>query len=241
MDTLHIPHAGVRMVAHRGVSGLELENTASAFVAAGNRSYFGIETDVHVTRDGQLVCLHDESTKRVSDADINVEQSDYADFRDLALRDSHGGSTRRDLRVPLLTDYINICEKYGKIGVLELKNPMSEATIGQIAEAYRAAGAEEHVIFISFCYENLVCLRRHFPEAPMQFLVYREAVTDELIERLTAHHFDLDIYYKQLDAEAIRRLHAAGILVNCWTVNTAEEAAPLVRWGVDFITTNILE
>ena len=42
MDTIHIDSRGVKMVAHRGVSGLEKENTASAFVAAGNRSYFGI-------------------------------------------------------------------------------------------------------------------------------------------------------------------------------------------------------
>ena len=51
-DTLHLADPKPRMVAHRGTSGLELENTNSAFVAAGNRSYFGIETDVHRTADG---------------------------------------------------------------------------------------------------------------------------------------------------------------------------------------------
>lgn len=54
MDTLHLNAPQVKMVAHRGMSGLELENTCSAFVAAGNRSYYGIETDVHRTSDGHF-------------------------------------------------------------------------------------------------------------------------------------------------------------------------------------------
>ena len=56
-DTLHLADPKPRMVAHRGTSGLELENTNSAFVAAGNRSYFGIETDVHRTADGQFILV----------------------------------------------------------------------------------------------------------------------------------------------------------------------------------------
>ena len=66
MDTLHLPAPKPRMIAHRGCSGLEMENTASAFVVAGNRSYWGIETDVHVTRDGQYIVIHDDTTGRVA-------------------------------------------------------------------------------------------------------------------------------------------------------------------------------
>lgn len=52
MDTIRFQHTRAQVVAHRGLSGLETENTCAAFVAAGNRSYFGIETDVHRTADG---------------------------------------------------------------------------------------------------------------------------------------------------------------------------------------------
>ena len=51
MDTIKINKKNVKMVAHRGLSGIETENTSSAFVAAGNRSYFGIECDIHVTKE----------------------------------------------------------------------------------------------------------------------------------------------------------------------------------------------
>ena len=65
MDTIKIQKNQVKMVAHRGVSGLELENTCAAFVAAGNRSYFGVETDVHVTKDGKFVITADRFTNQM--------------------------------------------------------------------------------------------------------------------------------------------------------------------------------
>ena len=59
MNTIKFNKKQVQMIAHRGLSGLEKENTCAAFVAAGNReSYFGIETDVHRTADGQLSLIH---------------------------------------------------------------------------------------------------------------------------------------------------------------------------------------
>ena len=61
MDTIKVNKGNVKMVAHRGVSGLELENTNAAFVVAGNRTYYGIETDVHVTKDEQIAVFHDDN------------------------------------------------------------------------------------------------------------------------------------------------------------------------------------
>ena len=57
----------IKMVAHRGVSGLEFENTCPAFVAAGVKSYYGIETDVHVTKDGKYIVAHDDDLKRIAE------------------------------------------------------------------------------------------------------------------------------------------------------------------------------
>lgn len=51
MDTRKFKKNSVKVIAHRGLSGIERENTNAAFVAAGNRSYYGIETDVRRTAD----------------------------------------------------------------------------------------------------------------------------------------------------------------------------------------------
>ena len=78
------------MVAHRGVSGLETENTCAAFVAAGNRSYYGFETDVHITADGKYVTFHDDETRRLAAEDLIIEQTDFATLRSLLLRQKDG-------------------------------------------------------------------------------------------------------------------------------------------------------
>ena len=55
------------------------------------------------------------------------------------------------------------------------------------------------------------------------------------------YNLGLDIRYTSLTGEIVERVHAAGLEVNCWTVNTKEDGEALVKLGVDYITTNILE
>ena len=100
-------------------------------------------------------------------------------------------------------------------------------------------GYLDQMIFISFDEENLLFLREKYPEQPAQFLVSK--FEKDLIPRLQAHALDLDIYYKALTEENVKACHDAGIKVNCWTVDDPEEARRLIAYGVDFITTNILE
>ena len=128
MDTIKINRGNTKMVAHRGVSGLELENTCAAFVAAGNRSYYGVETDVHVTSDGQFIIIHDDNTGRVAAESMVVEESGYETLRALQLKQKDG-TMRTDLRLPSLEEYLSICKHYDKVCVLELKNPMEEAAV----------------------------------------------------------------------------------------------------------------
>lgn len=239
MDSIKFNKRTTRMVAHRGFSGVETENSCAAFVAAGNRSYFGIETDVHVTADGGLVVIHDDSTARVSRQDLPIEGSTYEDLRAVALLD-HEGKTRTDLRIPSLEEYLHIVSRYDKTCVLELKNAFTREQLEKVLATIRACGTEERMIYISFQYDTLCLLRELLPEAPIQFLCDCP-VDAELIAKLKAHRFDLDIGWDKLTREAIEQLHAEGIVVNCWTVDDPKDAEKLAEWGIDFITTDILE
>lgn len=244
MDTIKINSGAVKMVAHRGVSGIERENTNAAFIAAGNRSYYGIETDVHVTKDGKFVIIHDETTDRVSanKYKIHVEESDYSEVENLVLPDLDGSEYRKDLRIPLLMEYIKICQKYSKICVLEIKNHFIESDLERMVEEIRQSGYVEQVIFISFDLENCINVRRLLPENDVQLLIGGGGVVnDELIKILADHHLDLDIAYQMLKEEDVQKLHSKGIKINCWTCDNKEEAEKLVHMGVDFITSNILE
>ncbi len=241
MDTLHLTAPKPRMVAHRGLSGIELENTCSAFVAAGNRSYFGIETDVHVTADGQFIVIHDDSTKRVALDDLTVENTTFETLRSLRLCDKDGKRGRKDLVLPSLAEYIQICKKYEKVSVLELKNHMQPQDIERIIAVIREEGWLDHTIFISFDLPNMICVREKLPEQKAQYLAGGNADWQAVSDALNRYRLDLDAHFSLLTEERLRTLHAAGIEVNAWTVDRLEDAKRLAEWGVDYITSNIIE
>ena len=239
MDTLRLNASQVKMVAHRGLSGLETENTCSAFVAAGNRSYYGIETDVHHTADGKYVVIHDDTTKRVALDDLSVENTTYETLRSLRLCEKNGKKGRKDLMIPSLQEYIQVCKKYGKVSVLELKNRFKPEQIDEIIEIIKAEEWLEHTTFISFDLTNMICLREKLPEQKLQYLI--STYPDWLLDTLKKQKLDLDINYKALTAERVKELHEAGIEVNVWTVDSLEDAQRMVEYGVDYITSNIIE
>ena len=243
MDTIKIKAGQTKMIAHRGLSSIERENTCPAFVAAGNRSYFGIETDVHVTRDGQFVIIHDETTGRVcqGEVDIDVENNDYTLLESIVLPDLDGSKTRRDIRIPLLDEYVSICKKYEKTCVLEIKNHFEPSDLQRLVERIRALDYIEHVIFISFDFDNCVNVRKLLPQNSVQWLIVNQEINAEMASKLREHRLDLDAHHKYVRAQDVALLHDNGIKINCWTCDDSAEAESLIACGVDFITTNILE
>ena len=242
MDTIKIDNKQVKMIAHRGVSKLERENTNAAFLAAGNRSYFGIETDVHKTADGKFVIIHDETTNRVTNGavDINVEANDYDKVKDIVLPDLDGSTVRQDIRIPLLSEYVKICKTYDKKCVLELKSQFEKSELMEIIDIINEYEHLENVIFISFNLGNCIALKELLPNQPVQWLTGSDdyATIKDIIYQ---HKLDLDIQYQKVTPELVAELHANQVQINCWTVDDKEAAEKLIEMGVDYITSNILE
>lgn len=239
MNTVKIEKKSTLMVAHRGLSGIETENTNSAFVAAGNRSYFGIETDIHRTADGKFIVSHDDNLERVAGINFNVEENPLEESQKIILKDIDGTKDRLDLIPTYLENYLAICKKYEKHSVLELKSSFTDAEIKKIIDIASSYGVLRDLTFISFDYENLLKVRKILPDQSVQFLFCN--LTDEIVEKLVADRMDVDIAYTGLTEADVEMLHKKGLRVNCWTVNDPEIAKQLVGWGVDYITTNILE
>lgn len=242
MDTIRLQHKGhTLMVAHRGMSGLETENTCAAFVAAGNRSHVGIETDVHKTADGRFVVIHDDDTSRVGEIGIPVEGSTFEALRAVRIKDKDGSLARADLMIPTLEEYIGICRRYDKIAVLEFKNRFEDEDIAKVVSIIEEMGHLDKTIFISFWYENLVSLKEQFPHLPAQFLTTERDDHEWLCGELASKGIDIDIQWGAVTKERVAMWHAAGLKVNCWTVDHPDDAARLIDMGVDYITSNILE
>ncbi len=240
MDTIRIPRKQALMVAHRGVSGLERENSVAAFVAAGNRSYFGIETDVHKTADGSFVIIHDSMTGRVSPTNVNVEECTAEELAAVRLFGYDGQTPRADLCLPSLADYIAVCRRYDKTAVLELKSDFTLDELRRMCEEIEAQDYLSRVTFISFNFENLRRLRELYPNQSVQYL-RTTADKEELIALVKEHRMDIDVHFDMITKEFVDQCHEAGIKVNVWTVDNPEVAAHVIDAGVDFLTTNRLE
>ena len=222
----------VKMIAHRGLSGIEMENTSAAFKAACERSYYGIATDVHVTKDGKYIIFHDDGTGRLCEQNLIIEKTDFEILRSLKFKDGIS-------EMPTLSEYLQVVSRYKKVAVIELKKPMRENNIEEIIEICKREYTLDKIIFISFDIENLVAVRKLLPKQKIQLLA--DKFNGELIKSLKEYEFDLDIRYDLLTKEKIKELRENDIIINCWTCDDRQKAEELIGFGVDFITTNILE
>lgn len=240
MNTIKIPdHKQAVIVAHRGLSGLERENTCAAFVAAGNRSYFGVETDVRKTIDGKFVLCHDDHTERNCIDKLYPEASTLHALQALRYKDIDGSFDRYDLMMPTLQEYIKICKRYGKKCILEFKGAYSVEDMETVLGIIRDMEYADNMIYISFSLQNLINLRQADPTVNAQWLTCD--AKPETIALLVEHKMDIDIMFTALTKESVDELHKNGIVVNCWTVDRLEDAERLIEMGVDQITSNILE
>lgn len=240
-NTIKLKHKGhTQMIAHRGVCGLELENTHAAFVAAGNRSYYGIEADVHKTADGKFVIMHDENILRMTGKDMEISQVSFETLRSLQLNQMDGKLGRTDLRIPSLEEYLQICKHYEKKAILELKDAFTEEEIAEICRIAEQLEYMEHIVFISFKLNNLLLLKEKYPEQTVQYLVDKD-ITDERIQELADRKMGIDAYQNAYTEEIIHKCRAKGVVTNAWTVNDPQMAEKLISWGIDYLTSNILE
>ena len=240
MDTIKFENKGnIKMIAHRGVSGLEKENTCPAFVVAGVKSYYGIETDVHLTADGKFLIAHDDDFKRVAGVDAVIEESDFDTLRKIRITDTDGSINRADLFPPSLEEYICICKKYDKQAILEVKNPFPKDKIWELVEQIKKLGWYARTTFISFALENLVYIREQYLDSDVQWLL--EECGDKEIAYMIENKMDADLCGYCVTKDTVDKLHAGGRKVNVWTLDSLEHAEMAKAAGVDFITSNILE
>ena len=227
------------MIAHRGYSHFERENTLVAFTAAGTiDKFYGIETDVHITSDNHFITVHDDNLFRVSNEkiDLNVEKNPYNLIKEVKLPDLDGSTTRNDLIVPEMIDYFKICKKYNKVAVCELKQVFNKTQIQEIIEIVKSIDMLDNTIFISFILEDLILIREISNNIKAQWLLCD--FKEEYIETLKKYNLDLDVHYPKIDKETIKLCHDNNIKVNIWTVNDQEIANKYASWGGDFITSN---
>ena len=239
MTTIQIKKRSTKIIAHRGLSGLEKENTLMAFTAAGMKSYYGIECDIHKTKDGKYVVIHDDDTLRVAGKELVIKDSLFQDLRQLELLDMDNRYNKRIYQIPTLEEYLECCIKYQKICVIEFKNEFQKEDVFEVLTIINNYHYLSNCIFISFYINNLLFAKEYKAKLKCQLLIYEPL--PELIDKCISHQMGIDIYYKNLTLDLFHLFKSHNLEINCWTLDDKEVANKFIELGIDYITTNILE
>jgi glycerophosphoryl diester phosphodiesterase len=233
-------------VAHRGESADAPENTLAAFRLAWERNVVAVEMDVHLTRDGELVVCHDAGTFRTTGVRKVIRECALDELRPLDAGRWKGERWRGE-PIPTLGEALATVPPEGRC-FIEVKS--GPETVAVLAEVVRASGVRpEQLAVISFQAETVAEAKRRLPKVKAYYLSgFRQDPqtgawspgVEALIARAQEIGADgLDLSCDgPVDADFVQRVHAAGLEVYVWTVDSPEEARRLAAAGVDGITSN---
>lgn len=233
------------VVAHRGASKQAPENTLPAFELAWKQGADAIEGDFHLTKDGQVVCIHDATTKRTTDKALVVADSTLSELRELDAG-AWRGPKFTGTRIPTLAEVLSMIPPGKKI-YIEIKcGP--EIIPGLLAEFEKSGLGDEQILVISFQQTVLKALKAVVPHYETSWLVGFKTdkagevspAYDAVLETLSEIKADGLSSGKNLaDAGFISRLAAKGIEHHVWTVDNGKTAQRFQRMGTKSITTNV--
>lgn len=233
------------VIAHRGASGTEPENTIPAISRAMEVGADLIEIDVHLTKDGHVVVIHDATVNRTAKGAYtgNVKDLTLEQIKELdagmwkSLR-------RRGTQVPTLEEALLAADGEA-IFLIENKASGIER---QIAEIIRKTGMERNVVYQSFDANSVRTFRTLMPEVPAGVLFGNPGTTDD-VERaqnmirtaLRSNAQVVAVNYGAVTPEFVRYIQARGLNVWVWTVNGQGDMERMIQAGVDGIITDYPE
>jgi len=225
----------MKLIAHRGLSSQAPENTIKAFqLAALEESFFGIECDIHQTKDLEFVVFHDEDLNRMAKAFVKVEELTYEELTQYPIKTGSKIKSYPNQLIPKLTDFLEICEEYHKAAIIEIKKVQSiDQLIGLLNILENFPTTE--IILISF---NLSYLKFIRAISPIKLQLLTDKVTDVLIYDLRVNQIDFSIQKDSFKPTLIPKLKKKGFEIASFTVNKKSIVKQFSKLGIDYITTD---
>lgn len=239
-----------RVFAHRGGSAIAPENTLAAFEMGLRVGADGLELDVHLSADGIPVVVHDSTLERTTDAAGPVAARTAAE---LARVDAawHFPGSRGDfpfrgqgLGIPALLDVLG---RHREVPVI-IEMKLDSVEMGdRVAEAIRAAGADDRVCAAGYGSTSAATVRRALPHvatsashAEVRMALYR-SWSGWPVKRPPFGGYQVPEQAGRIrivSPRFIRHAHAAGLEVQVWTIDTEAEMERMLAWGVDGLISN---
>ncbi|MDM8540416.1 glycerophosphodiester phosphodiesterase [Desulfococcaceae bacterium HSG9] len=235
------------LVAHRGSSQDAPENTLPAFELAWQQGADAIEGDFHLTRDGEIVCVHDEIIRQGIHTQKIVQDSDLDELKLLDVG-SRFGKRWKHVRIPTIAEVFQTIPQGKKI-YIEIK--CGPLILPKLFEELDKSGLTQgQAIIISFNAEVIYQMKRHAPDIKAFFLSnfkkdrqtgQFKPTVEEVLKILQRTHADgfSSKAHKAADETFINRILDNGYEYHVWTIDKVKTATRFIRMGAMSVTTNV--
>ena len=234
------------IIAHRGASHLAPENTLAAFELALEQDADGIETDVYMTADQEIVCIHDPSTRRTGAVQHEIVHTNFRDIQDLDVGSWKGEQFRKQ-HIPRLAEVLDFLPEE-RLFFLEIKDSLR--IIEPLRNLIRQSRFPvERLKLMSFQPDVLAACYQLLPGIETLLLVdykgmnrYRRPGANKVtarLERIRAAGVNSRALVRFVRPHWVDVLHENGYSVHVWTVNNIKRARFFADCGVDSITTDV--
>ena len=233
------------VVAHRGASATEAENTMPSFEAAIVAGAGAVELDVRLTRDGHPIVLHDADVSRVTGGAGLVRELSLDEIQRLSITTAGGGSAR----IPSFAEVLETLS--GRVAlVVEIKNlpgepdhtPDGEPLVDATLRTLDRTGFVGALLIAGFNPSSLAAARAAAPDIPTALLSIDQVPVDAVLEAAIAggHSWILPSHraISTAGGSAVEHAHAAGVRIGTWVVDDPGRAGELFAWGIDAVATN---
>jgi len=235
-----------KIIAHRGGAKLAPENTLAAFKNAINIGVDMIEIDVHLSKDSNIIVIHDNTLDRTTDGTGKIKNLSLAEIKSYDAGFWFSKDYENE-KVPTLSEVLETIN--GKVILLiEIKDG-DERYPGlekKIVEAVKKYDAVKWVIVQSFNKSSIIRIKKIYPELVTFYLSGKtfEVLFSEIEEKMKLNEkvkkqFDgIAAHHSVLDSEKVAILHKAGFNVFTYTVNEPKDMKKNIEIGVDGIITD---
>ena len=228
-----------KIQAHRGASYDAPENTMEAFRLAVLIAADGIELDVHLSKDGEVVVIHDDTIDRTSNGSGRVSDMTLEELRQYDYSNNMPGF--KDVPIPTLREVYELVAPTNMFINVELKAgemPEPELIVA-LAKLEEEFGMKDRLIYSSFNHYALLMLRDHLPHAKIALLynagfAFPWRYAKEIVDAAALHPHKANLMIPGY----VKQSQELGLMVNVWTVDSPREMKWLMDLGVDGIITN---
>jgi len=225
----------MKILGHRGYSAKYPENTMEAFIKAYEAGFDGVETDVHLTQDGEMVLIHDEKINRTSNGKGYVQDHTLAKLRQYDFKYKGVGYHP----IPTLRELLEFIKDKDFYINIELKTDVIhyEGLEEKVVSLVKELGVEKKIYYSSFYLPSLLKIKQLDQQAYIGYLMeysYTKKYKELLQHKIKAFH----PRYNYLNEERVLELKRNNIQIATWTVPNLKEYKRLKELGVDILITN---